>query len=170
MAKNAPVTIRLVRHGPVVPLVLGLALGLPLMAMPLSMQRAVSAADWAISLGGGALVVLFGAVVFLWPVLDRRPRLILSETGLRMPRKTGVLVPWANIEAIHHYPRRGKKAARVVIEVNGLDLPPPGRTIAPGSSGFGGVLSFWPVWLEGDWPALRSAIRSLAPGVTLVEG
>ncbi len=144
-------------------------MGLPLMAAPFFMQRVPTTGDWVVSLGGGLLVVLFGAVVFFWPVLDRRPRMILSDSGLRMPRKTGVLIPWENVEAVRYYRKRGKQAAVVVIEVTDLDLPPPGRVGAAAGRGFGGVLRFWPVWLEGDWWAIREAIKTMAPRVTIEE-
>lgn len=169
MAERDPITIRLVRHGPLLPFLLGLALGLPLMAMPFFMQRAPTTDDWVISVGGGVLAVLFGAVVFFWPMLDRRPRLILSDSGLRMPRKTGVLIPWKNVVGVHHRPKRGKHAAVVQIEVRDMELPPPGRVSQLAGKGFGGVLSFWPVWLEGDWWAVRDAIRTMAPEVR-IEG
>ena len=170
MQHGKETVIGLVRTGPVLPALLSVALSVPILLVPVMADRPMTSVDWALSLGGGLLLVAFGAGIYLWPMLDRKPRLILSPEGLRAPRKTDVLVPWDKVTSVHYRPKRGKRAALVSFVVEDFTIPPRGAGAAPsGQRGFGGTLTFWPEWLDGGWWRIREAIKQLAPTVEVLE-
>lgn len=126
--------------------------------------------DWALSLGGGLLLVACGAIVVVWPIFDRRSRLILSPEGIRAPRKTDVVVPWAKVTSVHYRPKRGKWSALVSIVVEDFTMRPRGVGATPaGQCGFGGTLVFWPEWLDGGWTRIREAVKQPALELEVLE-